>query len=204
MKINKKIFIIVLLILFFILGIFIFKNMFKNKKIGKNMSSQEIVDYILNINSYKTNITVQVNSNKNTNKYIINQEYSEENSSIQEVIEPKNIAGVKIIRKSGNLKIENTKLDLAKIFENYKGLEENYLDLITFIEDYKNNEKSNYEEKENEIIMKTQNTKNKYTENKTLYINKDTKSPTKLVIEDNNQNTTIFIQYNEVKLNIEE
>ena len=98
MKINKKIFIIVLLIVFFILGIFIFKNMFKNKKIGKNMSSQEIVDYILNVNSYKTNITVQVNSNKNTNKYIINQEYAKENSSIQEIIEPKNIAGVRITR----------------------------------------------------------------------------------------------------------
>ena len=52
-KINKKyilficIAIIILLILFFIC-----KKVFKNNKYGDNMNSQEIVDYILNINSY--------------------------------------------------------------------------------------------------------------------------------------------------------
>ena len=50
--------------------------------------------------------------------------------------------------------------------------------------------------------MKTKNNnENKYTENKILYINKETKLPTKLIIEDNNQNTTINIQYNEIELN---
>ena len=54
----------------------------------------------------------------------------------------------------------------------------------------------------NEIIMKTKNNiKNKYTENKILYINKASKKPTKLIIEDANQNMTINIQYNEIELN---
>ncbi len=204
MKINKKIFFIILLILICILGIIIFKYVFKNKKSGYNMNSQEIVDYILNINSYKTKINVEVTSNKNKNKYIIEQEYSKNNGSIQNVIEPSNIAGTTIIKKDNTLKVENTHLNLTKIFENYKGLEENDLDLITFIENYKNNNKSNHEENEQEIILKIKNTENKYLENKKLYIDKETKLPTKLIIEDNNKNIKIFIQYNEVKLNIEE
>lgn len=202
MKINKKIFFIIIIILLIIFCIFIFKNMIKKSKNGNNMNSQEIVDYILNIKKYKANISVQVNSNKNKNKYILNQEYNEENEAIQEVVEPVNIMGVKIIKKDGNLKIENSSLNLSTIFENYQGIGENYLDLNVFINDYKNYEKSNFEENEKEIIMKTKsNNKNKYTENKILYINKENKLPTKMIIEDNNQNTTINIQYNNIELN---
>ena len=202
MKINKKLFCFLMIILILIVGIIIYKNVIKNSKIGNNMSSQEIVDYILNINSYKTKVTVQVNSNKNKNKYILNQEYNTENGYVQEVIEPLNIAGVKIIRKDGNLKIENTSLNLSTIFENYQGLEDNGLDLYTFIDNYKNCDKANFEENNTEIIMKTKNSnENKYVENKILYINKETKLPTKLIIEDNNKNITINIQYNEIELN---
>ena len=202
MKINKKIFFIIILILLIIFGLFIYNKVIKKSKIGNNMNSQEIVDYILNIKKYKANISVQVNSNKNKNKYILNQEYNEENEAIQEVVEPVNITGVKIIKKDGNLKIENSNLNLSTIFENYQGIGENYLDLNVFINDYKNYEKSNFEENEKEIIMKTKsNNKNKYTENKILYINKENKLPTKLIIEDNNQNTTINIQYNNIELN---
>ena len=202
MKINKKIFFIILLILVIILGILIYKNVIKKSKNGNNMSSQEIVDYILNIKKYKSNILVQVNSNKNSNKYVLDQEYNENWESIQEVIEPNNISGVKIIRKDKNLKIENSKLNVSTIFDNYQGIGENYLDLNTFIEDYKKNEKSEFEENEEEIIMKTKsNNKNKYTENKILYINKEKRIPTKLIIEDNNQKATINIQYNKIEIN---
>ena len=107
-----------------------------------------------------------------------------------------------IIRKEGNLKIENSVLNLSTIFENYKGIGENYLDLNIFIENYKKYENSKFEENEKEIIMKTKSSnKNKYTENKILYINKENKLPTKLIIQDNNQNTTINIQYNSIELN---
>ena len=202
MKINKKLFFAIIIILLIVLGIFIFRNVNKKSKNGNNMNSQEIVDYILNVKKYKANISVQVNSNKNKNKYILNQEFNDKNESIQEVVEPTNIAGVKIIRKEGNLKIEKSVLNLSTIFENYKGIGENYLDLNIFIENYKKYENSKFEENEKEIIMKTKSSnKNKYTENKILYINKENKLPTKLIIQDNNQNTTINIQYNSIELN---
>ena len=197
---NKKI-IIFLFVLLFFLAIFILKNMTKSQKNGNNMNSQEIVDKILNLSSYKTKIKVQVNSNKNKNKYILRQEYNTENGSVQEVIEPENIAGVRIIKKDNNLKIENSELDLRTIFENYNGLEDNSLDLINFINEYKQSSEKNLEEKNGEIIMKTKSNKeNKYLKNKTLYINKKNFMPTKLIIQDNNQNTTINIEYIEIEI----
>ena len=42
---------------------------------------------------------------------------------------------------------------------------------------------------------------NRYTKNKTLYIDKETCKPTKLEIKDNNEKTTVYILYNEVEIN---
>ena len=199
---RKKVFfilIIIILIIFFMF--FLFKIMTKNKKNGNNMNSQEIVDNILNLNSYKAKVKVQVNSNKKQNKYILWQEYNSENGCIQEVIEPENIAGIKITKKENSLIIENTELNLKTIFENYIGLEDNSLDLINFINEFKENNESYYEEKNEEIIMITKSNKeNKYLKNKVLYINRENIIPKKLIIQDNNQNTTIIIEYIEIEL----
>lgn len=202
MKIGKIILYIFIIILLCFLSIIIYKKVIKKSKNGNNMNSQEIVDKILSINSYNSNVTIQINSNKNKNKYILKQEFNKEKGSLQEVIEPTNIAGVKIIKNNGNLTIENTKLNLSTLFENYQGLGENVLDLSTFVDNYKSFDKSKYEETDTQIIMKTKNNnENKYTKNEILYIDKQTKLPTKLIIEDDNQNMTINIQYNEIELN---
>ena len=199
---NKKTLLCVIIVLLIILGIVIIKNVTKKQKSGNNMNSQEIVDNIKNLTSYTAKVKVQVNSNKNTNKYILLQKYNLQEGSMQEVIEPKNIAGVKIIKKDNNLSIENTGLDLKTIFENYSGLETNSLDLINFINEYKENNKSNFEEKNGEIVLITKtNKENKYLENKKLYIDKESIKPKKLIIQDNNQNTTIIIEYIEIELN---
>ncbi len=200
MKKLKKVIIFILIIVLIIFLCVILKNTFKKSKSGNNMSSQEIVDDILNINYYKATVNVQINSNKNSNKYILKQEYNSENEMIQEVVEPENISGVKIIKKNNVLTIENSNLDLKTIFENYSGLENNALDLICFIKDYKQNENSSFEEKDGEIILKTKLNNNKYISNKVLYINKENIIPTKLIIQDNNQNTTINIEYNNIEL----
>lgn len=203
---NKKVFIVILIsIIIFICIIF---SVFFNKKgtnnfnLGNNKSSQEIVDYILNISSYETTIQVDVKSNKNENKYILKQQYISPETSTQEVIEPSNIQGVKIIKEGKSLKLENSNLSLTSVFENYEYVADNILDLSSFIEDYKNNPDSMYEENDEQIIMSTKtNNENKYTKNKTLYINKKTAMPSKLEIKDANKNLMVYILYNEVKIN---
>ena len=115
----------------------------------------------------QTNVTVEINSNKNSNKYILNQEYISPNKNTQEVIEPSNIAGVKTIRDENGLTLENTRLDLSTIFKNYEYIGDNCLDLSSFIVDYNNSDKSACEEINEQIAMKTESSNdNKYTKYK--------------------------------------
>ncbi len=194
---------LLIIILLIIGGIIFYKKSIKNSKTGENKNSQEIIDYILNLSSYKTKITVNITSNKNNNKYILKQEFKGNKENIQEVIEPSNIAGIKIINDGTNLKIENSNLNLNTIIENYTYLGNNCLDLSTFIENYKVNNKSNYEENENEIIMKTiVESDNIYVKEEILYIDRSTMKPTKMEIKDDKQKTRIYILYNEVEINM--
>lgn len=207
-KTNKRkiIIIIALTILVATLVMFFIKNnnkMAKTIKIGNNSSSQEIVNYILNISSYKSEIEIEVKSNKNSNKYKIKQEYINNENITQEVIEPSNIQGVKIIKEGTNLKIENTKLSLTKIIENYKDITQNNLDLIEFIKNYKNNTNSQFKEENNQIVMETRaQTENSYQKYEKLYVSKENGKPIKMEIKDTNQNIIINIIYNEIEIEI--
>ena len=201
MKQKKLLKIVILLFCVILLsGIaFFYINKNKKKKYGNNSSSQEIINNILNISSYETKIEVEVNSNKNVNKYIIKQKYIAPDISEQEVLEPKNIEGIKIIKNKNELKVENTKMNLIKIYNDYECMIDNCLDLNAFIEEYKIMGKEIYEEKDDEIILTIENKSEKYHKNKTLYISKETGKPTKMEIKDNNKKTLIYILYKEVE-----
>ncbi len=198
---NKKILILaIILVIIIMIVIFIFfkNNTAKSFKIGNNTSSQEIVDHILNIKSYETVVDVETKSNKNENKYVIKQSYNGEDENSQEILEPSNIEGVKIVRSGKTLKLENTNLKLTSIFENYDYLSQNCLDLSSFIDEYKNDANSKWEEKNGEIIMKTNLSKDMKKE---LYISKENGKPLKMNIEDTNKKTAIYILYREVNVN---
>ena len=200
MKNKKFLLILIFAIIIICIGsffIFFKKNMAKNFKIGNNTTSQEIVDYILNINSYETQIEVEITTNKNQTKYKMKQIYNEEENS-QEILEPSNIAGVKIKKQGNTLTLENTDLNLTSIFENYNYISDNSLDLSTFLENYKKYDNSNWEENEGQIIMKT--TTDEKEEN-VLYISKETGLPLKLEIKDTNKKTAVYILYKEVSVN---
>lgn len=190
---------IILVLIFFI--IFAYKKFFTGNNIDR--TTQGITNYILNISSYEAKIKITIESNKNKNQYILNQKYTnEDNVFKQEVIEPSNIKGLTVIYNGENLKIENTKLNLSEIYEQYEYISENSLCLYNFIEDYRASEQSNVEETDKQIIMntKTKNENNKYMMYKTLYIDKESLKPTKMEIKDINRNTLIYIEYNEIEI----
>lgn len=99
---NKKIIFISILVLA-IVSILIFillKTNYKNKNFGNNMSNknlEEIEKYILDISSYTAKMDVTVESNKNTNKYVMEQRYEKGKKSKQKILEPANIEGLEII-----------------------------------------------------------------------------------------------------------
>lgn len=204
MKNKKKILAFVLMILLALL-IFFIKFNYKKIETGNNMinkSAEIIKENILNIEEYNAVATVTVQSNKNKNTYKILQEANKKTNTFkQELLEPEYIAGTKFEFDGSNLIIENSKLNLKHIYENYKYIESNELSIIAFIEDYQNDETAKTFEK-NEIVIMETNTKNKnrYSSSKILCINKKTGKIDRMEIIDSTQNTKIYIIYNEIEL----
>jgi len=202
----KKIIIISLVIIIAItLIIFFIKKAYNPYKTGNNIGNKTIEDIknnILNISSYEAVLEVTVNSNKNTNKYVLKQSCVIPDAFTQEVVEPENIKNLKTIYDGKTLKIENTKLNLTKIYEEYDCITDNNLYLTTFIENYKNDSNSNFYEKNDELVLECKSLNgNKYQTKQILYISKNTSMPIKMKIEDINQNEVVYISYNEIKIN---
>lgn len=205
---KRKIFVffIILFFIFIVVLIFLSKKTYKNNTFGNNINnknSEEIKNYILAISSYESEIEVEVKSNKNNNKYVIIQKYVTPNIYKQKVLQPSNIENIVIIYDGKDLKIENSKINLSRLYENYNCITENFLYLTSFIEDYKNNNNSTCVEENHQIIMatKSNNTNNKYATYKKLYINRENGKPNKMEILDVNKNITVNIKYNEIKIN---
>lgn len=202
---NKKvIFIICTVVIIIIIGFFI-KNNYKKFKIGNNESNKsvkEVEEYILNINSYKATLDITVESNKNKNKYVLKQEYSSNNIEKQTVVKPENIEGTELIYKDGNLEINNSKLNLSKIYNNYPFLSDNVLWLNSFLDNYRqfNDNTRIYEEKEY-VIMEINKKSNNYFCVRKLYLEKGTGKPRKMVVQDNNKNDIIYILYTDIDIN---
>lgn len=197
---KKKTFIILILIIFMIFLLFFLIN-YKTGKYGNNISksTDDIVRYILNISSYEAEIEVTVESNKTINKYKMQQFFSNPNIMKQIIKEPTNIENLTITYDGYNMKLDNTKLSLSKIYENYKYISENTLWLSTFINNY--NKNSKVEEIDNKIIIENNIMLNNHKLKQILYIDKKTALPIKLEIKDNNKKNKIYIKYNEIKLN---
>ena len=210
MKNKKIIFIsIIVLIVVSILIIFLLKTNYKNKNFGNNMSNknlEEIEKYILDISSYTAKMDVTVESNKNTNKYVIKQTYEKDKKSKQKILEPSNIEGLEIIYEDNKLTINNAKNNLKTMYENYPNLMENCLWINSFIEDYKvekNEGKASIKEENGKVVMmtKTRNENNRYIYSKELYINKEEGKIEKLIVQDINKKNLIYILYNEITVN---
>lgn len=203
---KKVVLLLVVLIAIIILSVFFIKKYYKTTNLGNtilNKTTEGITEYILNINSYDAQVEITVNSNKNTNKYIVRQQFASPNIAKQVVQEPSNIKDLTTMFDGTNLKIENTKLNLTILYENYNYITENHLFLNYFIADYQNSSESKVSEKDNTIIMQTkansENTKN--TVYKKLYVDKNSGKPIKMEVQDINQKTQVYILYNEIKIN---
>ncbi|MEE1389917.1 MAG: hypothetical protein U0M00_05160 [Clostridia bacterium] len=201
----KKIITVITIIIVVIIAFFIKFN-YKKIKSGNNISiksADDVKNYILGISSYEATFKVEINSNKNNNSYLIKEQYIKENGIYkQEVLEPENIKGVTTIYDGSSLKIENSNINLSKIYENYQCLGDNALSLSAFIDDFLDSGENKVTENENEIILETSaKNGNKYINHKRLYIDKKTSKPTKMEVQDITQKNTIYILYNEIKIN---
>lgn len=200
---KKRFFVYLLLVFVLIFLIFFLKNNYKKCKYGNNYfdkSVKGIEEYILNMHSYRATIEVTVTSNKNNNRYLINQEYSD-NKKIQTITEPQNIAGVTVEARDGKVEIRNTKLNLSEIYNEYPGVSENVLWLDSFVNSYINSDSKRIYEENDCIVMEVKDQNNRYYFFKKLYVDKQTGLPKKMVVQDNDNNEKIYILYKEIILN---
>ncbi len=201
--------IVVILITLAIILCFFLKNANKNLNIGDNLNNktlQEIEEYILNISSYEAEVEITVEGNKNTTKYLLSQEYVSPNIEKQVIKEPSNIQGLETIYDGNKLTIQNSKLNLTTIYENYSYLTDNFLWLHSFIEDYRNakssGKKTKLYEENNQVIMEVElSDGTPYVANKKLVIDRLTGNIQKLVVQDKNQKNLVYILYKEIKMN---
>lgn len=202
-KSKKFLFIILAIaILLVIISIIFLKKSYETINIGNNnlnKTLEEVEDYILNIKEYTATVEVTVNSNKNSNKYLIKQNHKDKNDE-QEVIEPDTIKGVKLTYKDSSLIVENSNLNLEKIYNNYPYIESNILWLNSFTEEYRNSEQRNITEKNEEIVMQIKRKNDKKIATEELILDKKTLKPTKLSIMDNSKNVIVYILYNEIEI----
>lgn len=185
---------------FFVIIIFIIfmKNNYKKIKFGNNENNKSVKDiesYILSCKSYCATIEVEVVSNKNSNKYIMKQEYSNYEKK-QTIVEPENIEGVEIRYYDGKLEINNSKLRQSEIYEGYPYLSENILWLDSFVNEYKNGESRIYEEN-GYVVMETKCKDKRVLAQKKLYINK-AGIPQKMEIEVDDKKGKVYILYREI------
>ena len=189
------------IIIIAIIIIFLVKNNNIEKIGNTTYKIKNLKSYILNMNSYEAVADVTITSNKTTNKYKLKQKEINGKEFYQEVLEPEIISGSIFRYNNNNLILENAKLNISKIYENYQYISSNQLSLISFINDYKSSEDVSYSENETEVTMEvsTKN-ENKYIAKKTLRIEKNTGNPISLEVRDNTQNLLVYILYNEIKI----
>ena len=199
---NKKIILILFIILVLVALTIFLIFYYKKGKSGNtiiNQSEEKILDTILNMTSYQAKLDITIETNKNKTKYVVNQSMKN-GVSKQEVLEPENIAGVITEYDGKNLKIRNNKLNLETTFENYQYIVENRLWLDSFIEEYKTSQNVKNSSQENEILLEIENKENPYNVHKKLYVDKKTGKPTKMIVQDINQKTLVYILYTEIKI----
>lgn len=201
MKNKKAIFILLFIFIIIIITIFLIMH-YKNNRNGNttiNKSEEEIINSILEMKSYSANLDITIETNKNKTQYKVKQSL-ENGKANQEVIEPQNIAGVITEYDGTNLKIKNNKLDLETTFQNYQYIVENRLWIDSFIEDFKILESKKVSSNQNEIILEVKREDTPYNIYKKLYIDKKTGKPIKMIVQDINQKTLVYILYTEITI----
>lgn len=191
------------IILAIILGLIFLIFYYKKLKLGNNIINlnEKNIEYILSDNlKYDSKVEVNVYSNKNENEYSLKIKEDGE-YSLLEVIGKKDISGLKIEKKKGDLIVKNSKLKLEKIYEDYKEFTDNSLFLSSFVKEYLETENKEEYENDKEIVIKIiPKNSNKYIKYKELYIDKENGKPNRMIIRDSSKQVRISIKYTNIEI----
>ncbi len=193
----------IVFIIFFIIFFLIFY--YKKINLGNNnikLNEDDIVDSILSDSlNYKAELKIKIYSNKNDNVYDAMIIENEEYSRLEITGKKEEITGLLIENSKEKLTIKNTKLNLEKIYEDYKPMINNCLFLKSFSNEYRNNSEIKEKNENDSIIIKIKlKDSTKYIKFKELYLNKETGLPEKLIIKDSDKQVVVCIEYTNIEI----
>ncbi len=193
----------IVFIIFFIIFFLIFY--YKKINFGNNnikLNEDDIVDSILSDSlNYKAELIIKIYSNKNDNVYDAMIIENEEYSRLEITGKKEEITGLLIENSKEKLTIKNTKLNLEKIYEDYKPMINNCLFLKSFSNEYRNNSEIKEKNENDSIIIKIKlKDSTKYIKFKELYLNKETGLPEKLIIKDSDKQVVVCIEYTNIEI----
>ena len=123
-------------------------------------------------------------------------------SSKMIVKQPDSISNMELIYENGTLEIKNTELNVSKVYHDYPYLSNNMLFLTDYIKTYGESVSKSIEEYEDAIYVKIEKEDNIYNKKQILRINKQNLKPESMEIQNINNQTKIYILYNDIELNI--
>lgn len=174
--------------------------------IGCENDEVKIQKKLFEMRSYKCTAVIKINSNKNTIRYKVRQEYVHPSKYRMEIIEPQFLAGVETKSDGSETTISNPgiKGDNLYITENIKAISENSVFLTSFINSYLFSEKATMRKNGEKYILKTESgSKNQYIHFQILTLNQKG-IPETLEMNDLEGRQRMLVTYDEFTYNVRE
>jgi len=154
---------------------------------------------IYTMKEYTCKAKVKVIGNKSPYEYEYIHTYKKTDNYRLEVIAPEHVKGKTIEYKGDKILVKNPEIDDLVELPN-SGKNNQYLFIGDFIENYLKNEEVNMKLKNGNLVIDTDIPGDiKYFKKQLLYIDADTKSPTKMEILDNEGTPRFIVDYKEFK-----
>lgn len=150
---------------------------------------------ITNISSYKCKADIEVIGNKESQKYSLIHEYTDENHFKLKVLQPEHIKGKTIEYKGNKIIVTNPNVNDKVVMDNV-GEDSQHLFIGDFIKNYMQGEDIKIDLKNGSLKLTTSIPGNtKYFYKQILYINSKKNYPTKLEILDQEGNRRFEVNY---------
>jgi outer membrane lipoprotein-sorting protein len=150
---------------------------------------------ITNISSYKCKADIEVIGNKESQKYSLIHEYTDEDHFKLKVLQPEHIKGKTIEYKGNKIIVTNPNVNDEVVMDNV-GEDSQHLFIGDFIKNYMQGEDIKIDLKNGDLKLTTSIPGNtKYFDKQILYVNSKKNYPTKLEILDQEGNRRFEVNY---------
>lgn len=190
MRKTWAIVILSLMVVVLIIGVGCQKRQSTKEEAYKNFQKK-----ITNISSYKCKADIEVIGNKESQKYSLIHEYTDENHFKLKVLQPEHIKGKTIEYKGNKIIVTNPNVNDKVVMDNV-GEDSQHLFIGDFIKNYMQGEDIKIDLKNGSLKLTTSIPGNtKYFYKQILYINSKKNYPTKLEILDQEGNRRFEVNY---------